>query len=138
MNKKIKRITKQSTENTNSLKFFKIVKYKKPGLLKRGILLFSTLPHFAWMGVLRVTLSLTNNKREQLFMTRKALQQSDLCRLPTICDKSVTCEKHARCDTSCCLCCFMRQISRVLHLEPSCGRSDNYARDKGIFLCDKE
>ncbi len=33
--------------------------------------------------------------------------------------------------------CFTRQISRVLHLELSRGRSGKYARDKGIFSCDK-
>ncbi len=31
------------------------------------------------------------------------------------------------------LCCFTRQISRVLHLVLSHGRSGNYARHKGIF-----
>ncbi len=29
------------------------------------------------------------------------------------------------------------KISRVSHLEPCCGRCGNYARDKGIFSCDK-
>ncbi len=72
-----------------------------------------------------------------------------LSQIQTVCEKSVRrgkharCEKHARHDMclwviSCCLRCFMRQISHVSHLELSRGRSRNYTRDKGILLCDKE
>ncbi len=50
-------------------------------------------------------------------------------------------QKHVRRNmcvsvSSCFLCCFMRQISCVC-LKSSRSRSDNYVRDKGIFLCDK-
>ncbi len=45
-------------------------------------------------------------------------------------------EKAMRCDSRlwvilCCLCCFMRQISRVSHLKSSSGRRRNYAWEKG-------
>ncbi len=65
-----------------------------------------------------------------------------ISQLRMIRETSMRCEKHMRCDT--CvhvilsfLCCFKRQISHVSHLKPSRGRSGNYARDKGIFSCDK-
>ncbi len=36
------------------------------------------------------------------------------------------------------LCCIMRHISHVSHLEPFRGISGNYARDKGTFSCDRD
>ncbi len=61
-----------------------------------------------------------------------------LSRLQMIHKTSVRWEKHARRKTcipviSYFLCCFTRQISRVLCLDPSHGRSGYYARDKAIF-----
>ncbi len=65
-----------------------------------------------------------------------------LSRLQTICGTSMRREKHARYDMYVqvilyFLSCFMRQISHVVCLEQSRGRSGNYAGDKGNFLCDK-
>ncbi len=65
-----------------------------------------------------------------------------LSRLQIIRENSMRRKKHARHDTcvlvtSCYLCCSMRQISHVSHFKQSRGSSGNYARDKGIFSCDK-
>ncbi len=82
------------------------------------------------------------HRKFQRVVSLKFCRSFVLSWLQTIRETSARREKYVKHDTrlkviSYFLCCFMRQISRVSHLEMSHGRSGNYAQDKGIFWCHK-